>query len=393
MDNFIHEEHGEKLAISFIRDENHLAKLCESWLELDAIAVDTEFDRTHTYYHNLALIQFFDGKTAYFIDPLEFTQLSALKAIFESETLIKVFHSCGEDLEALFNAYGFNMSAVFDTQVAAAMLNIDQALSYSNLVAQTLTIALDKEHTKTDWLQRPLTKEQLVYAAQDVQFLLPAYCKLRDRLLAQGSFDYVLDDGESAFDTIAKPAKDMTYYLRVKSASRLNREQLNRLQHICSWREQLARDNNMPRTFIFRDNHITELSTIKAPKASDLVQLGCHPVSIRKYGATLLEVIAKADEKDEKHWVKPVPAFYKLPKSKQLLQDLNKAAKKISQEADIPMYVLANKRLLEFYLLSTLDIPCRVNHYWKRWRKDLLAESFECILEEHDIKSVLSEYQ
>lgn len=393
MNDFIHDEHGEKLAISFIRNEKQLAELCESWLELDAIAVDTEFDRTNTYYHNLALIQFYDGKTAYFIDPLECNELSALKAIFESETLIKVFHSCGEDLEALFNAYGFSMNAIFDTQVAAAMLDIDQALSYLNLVAQTLTVALDKEHTKTDWLQRPLTKEQLVYAAQDVQFLLPAYFKLRDRLLEQGNFDYVLNDGESAFDTISKPAKDMDYYLRVKSASRLNREQLNRLQHICSWREQLARENNMPRTFIFRDNHITELSTLESPKISDLARLGCHRASIRKYGSTLLDVIAKANEKGEKHWPKPVPAFYKLQKSKRLLQDLNKAAKKVSHDVDIPMYVLANKRLLEFYLLSTLDIPCRVNHYWKHWRKDLLAESFECILEEHDIKSILSEYQ
>lgn len=393
MDDFIHKEHGETLAISFIRDEQQLAELCQSWLQLDAIAVDTEFDRTNTYYHNLALIQFYDGKTAYFIDPLEFNDLSALNAIFESETLIKVFHSCSEDLEALFNAYDFKMRAVFDTQVAAAMLSIDQALSYSNLVSYTLSVVLDKSHTKTDWLQRPLKKEQLIYAAQDVQFLLPAYFKLRDRLLQVGHFDYVLEDGDSVFEAISKLANASDYYLRVKAASRLNAKQLNRLKTLCEWREKLARENNLPRTFVFRDNHLADLSRNENPKVSDLIDLGCHRVSIRKYGSTALELISKADQAEPKTWPKPIPPFFKLPNSKRLLKNLEAAAKKVSHETDIPMYLLANKRLLEYYLLLILKLPRRANHYWGRWRRDLLEDSFESIVDEHDLKSILSEYQ
>lgn len=377
MQDFKLQEHGETVAVSFIKDASTLSKLCERWLQQEAIAVDTEFDRTNTYFHNLALIQIFDGQTIWFIDPLELTELSALSAVFESKDLIKVFHSCGEDLEALHNEYQFNFQSIFDTQIAAGFLDMGASLGYLRLVELISGVSLDKEHTKTDWLQRPLTQEQLVYAAQDVQFLLPAYFKLRDGILEKGFFDYVIADVNSIFDAISGPENYDSYYLRIKGAFKLNSKQTNRLKEIASWREQVARLKNIPRTFIFRDHHLIEICQKTSPKMADLLAAGCHRASIRRYGAELLSLIQSADLIPAELWPEPVKAFHKISGAKLLAKQLKQVANKIADQEAIPQEVLSNKRLIEYYISFKMQLDTRPNRLWNDWRRNLLAPSFD----------------
>ncbi len=381
MQDFKLQDYGEEVVVSFIKDTATLKQLCEQWLSKEAIAIDTEFDRTNTYFHNLALIQIFDGQQIWFIDPLELIDLSPLAPIFSSPNLIKIVHSCSEDLEALYNQYKFEFKSIFDTQIAAGFMDMGLSLGYLRLVELISGVSLNKEQTKTDWLQRPLSQEQLIYAAQDVQFLLPAYYKLRDGLLEKGFFDYVVKDADCVFEAVSSPENHDEYYLRIRGANRLDARQTNRLKQIASWREQVARLKNIPRTFIFRDNQILEICQKEAPKTSDLLAAGCHRASIRRYGSELLTLIEKSDQISAELWPKPLLAFHKISGAKQQAKLIKSIANEVADEHSLPQEVLSNKRLIEYYIMLKLKLDVRPNRFWNNWRKQLLAEPFKQCLQ------------
>ena len=377
MSRFELDHHSELVAVEKVTTEERLRELCQTWLQQDVIAVDTEFDRTNTYFHKLALIQVYDGDEIHLIDPLQIDNLEAFGEVLSSEKVLKVLHSCSEDLEAIHNSYGFPIHSVFDTQIASAISGMGPMLGYANMVDVFLGLTLDKEHTKTDWLKRPLSEEQKIYAAQDVQFLLPCYYRLRDKLLAKGHYGFVLEDTESIYQAIAKLEDFDQAYLKVKGAFRLKPKELNRLQRATAWREALACKEDIPKTFIFRDHHLLEVCQQAKPSTGLLLKLGCNRGSIRKYGSELLNQVAKADKIEAELWPEPIIAFHKLPDSKQKLKALKQEVGRVSKELQIPEEALSSKRLLEYVIKTEQGLVARPNQFWNSWRRELLQKPFE----------------
>ncbi|RDX35581.1 ribonuclease D [Kangiella sp. HD9-110m-PIT-SAG07] len=377
MSRFELDHHSELVAVEKVITEQRLSELCQSWVKQDVLAIDTEFDRTNTFFHKLALIQVFDGEEIYLIDPLEINDLKAFGSVLEHKDTLKVLHSCSEDLEALHNSYGFPINSVFDTQIAAALAGLGPMLGYGNMVDVMLGLTLDKEHTKTDWLARPLSEEQKIYAAQDVQFLLPCFHRLREKLLERGHYGFVLEDTQSIYEAIAYLDDFEHAYLKVKGAYRLSPKHLNRLKKTVTWREKLAREKDIPKTFIFRDHHLLEICQHSNPSTGLLLQLGCNRGSIRKHGSDLLNQINLADKEDSSSWPQPISAFHKLPDSKQKLKALKQEATAVANEQNIPEQALSSKRLLEYVIQTDLGLKSRPNQFWNSWRKELLKERFE----------------
>ncbi|GAA4354657.1 ribonuclease D [Kangiella marina] len=382
MSRFELDHHSEVVAVEKVTTEQRLQELCQSWVKQDVLAIDTEFDRTNTYFHKLALIQLYDGEEVYLIDPLQIDDLSALGPVLGNEETLKVLHSCSEDLEALHNSYGFPIKSIFDTQIAAALCGLGPMLGYGNMVDIMLGLTLDKEHTKTDWLKRPLSEEQKIYAAQDVQFLLPCFFRLREKLLEKGHFGFVLEDTQSIYEAISHLDDFEHAYLKVKGAYRLKPQYLNRLRKVVAWRETAAREKDIPKTFIFRDHHLLEICQNPKPSTSLLLQLGCNRASIRKHGSELLSQISKADKEDASEWPEAIQAFHKLPESKQKLKALKQESAKVADEQNIPDQALSSKRLLEYVIQTDLGLMSRPNQFWNSWRKELLQERFQKRLSE-----------
>ncbi len=151
--------------IHWIRDDDSLALHCAQWQSLPFVALDTEFMRVDTFYPIAALLQIGDGKSAWLIDPLLINDWRPLSALLENPAVIKVVHACSEDLEVLLRLTGSLPVPLFDTQLAAAYLNLGFSMGYSRLVQEVLNIDLPKGETRSDWLQRPLSETQISYAA------------------------------------------------------------------------------------------------------------------------------------------------------------------------------------------------------------------------------------
>ena len=130
----------------------------------------------------LALLQVNDHEEIYLIDTVLIEKPGESASFLFSDSVIKIFHSCKEDLEAVYSWTKREMSNIFDTQIANSLLNDDYSISYQSLVERNLGILLDKKETRSNWIRRPLSDAQLKYAALDVEYLIHLYIEQNEKL-------------------------------------------------------------------------------------------------------------------------------------------------------------------------------------------------------------------
>ena len=169
---------------SWIASDDELARAVASWPAL--IGLDTEFLRTNTYFPVPGLYQVAAGDEVCLIDPLAIDDWRPFTQYLSSPGTMQIMHACQEDLELLHHHLGVTPTNIFDTQFANAFISEDFSLSYAALVARLLQVELPKHETRSNWLQRPLSDEQLRYAVEDVVYLVPLYERLRDEMQLRG---------------------------------------------------------------------------------------------------------------------------------------------------------------------------------------------------------------
>tara|TARA_B100000989_G_C19531444_1_gene470211 strand:+ start:5246 stop:6079 length:834 start_codon:yes stop_codon:yes gene_type:complete len=160
---------------TFINSIDDLAVLNKELLNKPYLAVDTEFRRTTKDNMRLALLQVNDGEEIYLVDSILIKEPKGHASFLFSNSVVKIFHSCKEDIEAIYAWTGKVMNNLFDTQIAHAFLNGDFSIGYQGLVEEKLGIVIDKGETRSNWIRRPLTDSQLKYAVSDVEFLIELY--------------------------------------------------------------------------------------------------------------------------------------------------------------------------------------------------------------------------
>ena len=166
----------------YIDSLDDLAFLNEELLVKPYVGVDTEFRRTRRDNMRLALLQINDGEETYLIDTISIDKPKNQLSFLFSEDVTKIFHSCKEDLEAIYSWTDKKIVNIFDTQLAHSLLSDDYSISYQALVEKKLDIVLEKKETRSNWLRRPLSSSQLQYAALDVEYLIHLYDNQKELL-------------------------------------------------------------------------------------------------------------------------------------------------------------------------------------------------------------------
>lgn len=250
--------------------------------------LDTEFMRERTYFPRLALVQVHDGKGIHLIDTTQ-VAAQALREVLSGRPL--VMHACSEDLEALAAFTGAYPEHVEDTQIAAALVGEDMQLGYQRIVEAVLGVSLAKGATRTDWLQRPLSAEQLSYAEDDVKYLPELAQRLRQRLQAQGRLDWWAEECARLREETVVRAEPGEPWRQVKGAGHLHGQSLAVLAELARWRERTARQRDLPKGFVVRDAELLELSRETRPGLASLQRLGLHPKLIRRDGEAIIDCI------------------------------------------------------------------------------------------------------
>src|SRR3979490_1641955 len=147
-----------------------------------AIGVDTEFLRERTFFPKLCLLQLAAGGQIWCVDTLRIGSLEPLMPALTAAAARKVIHAALQDLEAVYLSTKRVMTPVFDTQIAAACIGLKPQAGYAELAKTLLDVTAPQGQTRTDWSKRPLTREQLEYAADDVWYLGDVANHLSQRL-------------------------------------------------------------------------------------------------------------------------------------------------------------------------------------------------------------------
>jgi len=169
----------------FIDSLEDLRYLNRELLGKEYLGVDTEFRRTQRDNMKLGLLQINDSEEIYLIDTILINEPQENCSFLFSDSVIKILHSCKEDIEAVYSWTGRTMKNIYDTQIADSFLNGEFSISYQGLVEKVLGIKVDKGETRSNWLRRPLRDSQLNYAASDVEFLIELFKNQKKSLIQE----------------------------------------------------------------------------------------------------------------------------------------------------------------------------------------------------------------
>lgn len=286
-----------------------------------------------------------------------------------------------EDVDLLFHSVGAKITCVFDTQIAASFLGLGPALGYQNLVAEVLSVELDKGETRSDWLQRPLTQSQLHYAALDVIYLLKLYGVLKSRLLESGYFKALFDETNFLVNQVfsAWESPDLAY-LKLRGAWELNEEAQRLLQALVVWRDATAFRENIPKPWVFNDASLIDIVRMMPTVPADLKRIkGIQGKSIRRFSEELVSKIQQF-EFDRSTQFKMIDAPVK---SEELViyRRIKSEVAKISKQTGIPAQLLGSRKMLE-----GLVIHCNrhknetLTPEYLGWREQLMGDSLRYAL-------------
>jgi len=243
----------------------------------DFVTVDTEFIRETTFWPILCLIQMAAPGVTALVDPLApDLDLAPFFRLMGNEKVTKVFHAARQDIEIIVHLGDLVPHPVFDTQVAAMVCGFGDSVSYDQIVQKITGTRLDKSSRFTDWRHRPLSDKQLDYALADVTHLIDVYKHLAAQLEREDRAHWLNEEMAvlTARDTYDPRPEDA--WKRLKMRLRKPQE-LAVLQAVAAWREREARERDVPRGRVLKDDAIYEIAQQQPRDAAALARLRTTP--------------------------------------------------------------------------------------------------------------------
>ena len=348
--------------------ENVLALMSQNSI----YGLDTEFIKVDTLWPKLGVFQINVNDQVYLLDGTSLNLSAFWEKLFQAQQ--NIFHACGEDIDLIYHyAQKKNLNNVFDTQVGMSFLGHGLQVSYQNALKTMLNVDIDKGQTRSDWLARPLSDEQLNYAANDVLYLMQLADKVQTDLKQNYLLDFAQEDCRNLTQEIGEETPLELLYQDVGNY-RHSRRQLMQLQQLAVWREQMVKALNQPRSFILRNSTMLDLVE-KNPKnqfqLSTIKDLRAHIV--REHGKTILDLIKYLP--DQSQW----PLRMARPirhSSKEVGENVEQVIQRAVQETQIPKEVLLRKKWLNALYQHVVfhndeqDLP----NYLLGWRYELLTK-------------------
>lgn len=258
------------------------------------IGLDTEFMRERTYRARLCLVQLATPDNIYILDPLEVEDLSQIASLISDPDVEVVVHAGRQDLEIFFERYEAVPARIYDIQLAAAFAGLGASLPYGRLVQELTGAKLKKGESYSDWCHRPLSTEQMTYAADDVRYLLESAEELKRRLVQQGRATWVIEE-LAALESREAFVMDLDeVYKRVGGRGSLSGKQLSVLREVARWRETEAQRRDTPRGWVIKDPTVIEIARRAPTSIAALTKIrGLNPREAERFGSDILAAIER----------------------------------------------------------------------------------------------------
>jgi len=339
------------MTIPYIDSAAGLDALCARLKHASWLAIDTEFMREKTYYPQLCLIQIATPDEVACIDPLALADLAPLLDLLYNPGVLKVLHAGRQDLEIFHHLRGAPPAPVFDTMLAATLLGHGEQIGYGALVKETLGVELEKAYSRTDWSVRPLSLEQIAYAADDVRYLVQVYQKQRAALEASGRLGWLAEDFAELASARLYTNSPEDAWQRIKGIQFLKGAQLAVVQQIAAWRERQAQKSDRPRRWVLKDEVIFDIAKQSPAGLQALARIrGLEKSTLERHGQTLLNLLDEGKKVPKENW----PQLEKPPRltaDEEPLVDAMMALVRLrAVELNISPATLASRRDLEKFI-------------------------------------------
>ncbi|WP_180127061.1 MULTISPECIES: HRDC domain-containing protein [unclassified Acinetobacter] len=370
----------------FIQNQPDLNSVLNLMDQSSIYGLDTEFIKVDTLWPKLGLFQINVQNQVYLLDGTTLDLSQFWQKLFAAQQ--NIFHACSEDIDLIYHyAQHKSLENVFDTQVGMSFLGHGLQVSYQNALKTMLDVDIDKDQTRSDWLARPLSAEQLNYAANDVHYLMNLSQTIQNELAAKSLLNCVLEDCKNLTYEIGTETPIHMLYHDIGNY-RHSRRQLMQIQQLAVWREQMVKALNQPRSFILKNSTIIDMVE-KNPKNN--FQLSAvkdiRPNIVREHGKIILDLLKFLPEQAE--W--PLRMARPIRHSSQDIGSrVDTVIQRAVQETSVPKEVLMRKKWLNALYQHVVfhndeqDLPS----YLLGWRYELLTKPLIEVL--HADESYLS---
>jgi len=348
--------------------------------DVRAIALDTEGASFHRFVDRVYLLQLSTDQHEAIIDPLPIGIPARLGALLEDRDVEVILHDADYDLRLLHQDYGWRVTRLFDTRVAAQLLGL-RSFGLAALLEQYFGVKLDKKHQRADWSMRPLPADMLDYAAQDTRYLLSLRDTLRLQLEQKGRWHWAEEEFRRAEGTRWEDEAENTAYLRMKGARDLTRRELGRLRELAKWRDAIAADLDRATFRVAGNEVLLDLSRVAPTNREGLFAVKGFPRGMSDVRAQeALQAIARGNDIADED----LPRFAKTqrwdrdPDFDERVARLKSVRDRMAVEFDLDPGVLCSRDRMEAVarrnprtVEELLEIP-----ELRRWQGEVLGAAF-----------------
>jgi ribonuclease D len=366
--------------MDYVRNRRSLDTLCERLSGEPRLAVDTEFVGDNTYFPRLEIVQIAAPGVEAIVDYREASggganprDLEPLWRLFAEEKPELVFHAASEDAKVLYRAMGRPPLCIFDTQLAMSFLDDRAQIGYSSMVEEVCGVPLDKGPQMLDWSRRPLPKEMVEYALNDVRYLLEIRDKLEARLREAGRYEWYVEEQEDQFDNRAWEVDPKESWRRVKKGGVMRGKALAVLAELAAWREREAMEQDISPQRVLPDDVISAVARLMPRTANELplATRRLSPGHIRRFGQAMVEAVNRAIASGGRLELPPAPP--PPPPHARALSSLLEALAS-ARAGELGMALARLARTDDLMAIAENPINPRPTRVLRGWRREAIGE-------------------
>jgi ribonuclease D len=283
-----------------------ISELAERAVAGGRLAIDTEFVSERRYQALLCLAQVAvpdpdapGGVRTEVLDPIEHElDPEPLARVLADPAIEIVVHAGRQDVAILRRSWNTDVTNVFDTQIAAGFLGFGNQEGYESLVRKVLRVKLKGSEGFTRWDRRPLSPQQLEYAADDARLLLELGTELERLLSERGRLDWAREESQLVAESTDERSPARAYE-RLPRLGRLSDGGRAVARELAEWREETARAADRPPSTVIPDQALIEIARRTPRDRHALEQIrGLPPQTFHRRGDDLLRAITRGRERE-----------------------------------------------------------------------------------------------
>lgn len=333
------------------------------------VCLDTEFERVSTFYPIPGLVQLGLHGQFCLVDPAVAEQSERFRALLADPDTPKLLYAMSEDLELFRHWLGLVPKGMIDLQIGAALAGAGFSVGYARLVEAWFGATLDKSATRSDWLARPLSEAQQRYAIDDIRFLAPIHHRVVAELRVRGLESALYEESERFAEELASQDDPERHYLRLRGGWTLSRDRQQVLKALTRWRELECQRCDRPRNRVLSDALLIAIAEQAPASVRALANVQGVPQGIvRRHGEQIVQLVKAACQADSSALELIAPPLTREQQAR--YKQLKKIFKKVSEESDIPIELLAPRKRLEKLMQ---DRKLDDSPFFQGWRAALLA--------------------